>query len=153
MTEPGHLAGDAMTDVKQTDWTQPVEVDDIEIAFPALGLQRMPAYDEIPDDFRDGNWRRHPDNPAAKWLDFQSDWFANGWMWARMTPRSGVDPFAAMRHLHCIQGSYAPKHEHKMAGVAYLASLWFEDILAPEDVELNRPAWAAWTTNEEESDD
>jgi hypothetical protein len=31
--------------------------------------------------------------------------------------------------------SFEPKHEHKIEGVAYLMSQWFEKILIPQDKE------------------
>jgi hypothetical protein len=39
-----------------------------------------------------------------------------------------VDGELAIRHLQVIQASFEPKHEHKEAAVAYLASLWFTDF-------------------------
>jgi hypothetical protein len=42
--------------------------------------------------------------------------------------KEGVDGNLAFRHLSAIQRSFTPKHEHKEAAVAYLASLWFEDV-------------------------
>jgi len=40
----------------------------------------------------------------------------------------GVDGGLAIRHLQVIQASFEPKHEHKEAAVAYLASPWFTDF-------------------------
>jgi len=130
----------------QTDWSQPTDADAVELAFPAHGVSRMPDYEDIPEEFRNRNWRRGGDG-AAKWLDFQSEWFAKGFAFARLTPRDDVSPFVASNHLKAIQGSFEPKHEHKVAGVAYLASLWFDDVVPIEDVEKNRPAWSRWYLN------
>lgn len=42
--------------------------------------------------------------------------------------KDGIDGDTAVRHLRAIQGSFAPKHEHKMEAVAYLASRWFTKV-------------------------
>ena len=99
-----------------TDWSCPQPVTDIDLAFPARALELMPPADQIPAVDR-------------KWLDFQHDWFMNGLPDdCEIDLMPGIDGNEAMRHLRVIQGSYAPKHQHKQAAVAYLASLWFRDI-------------------------
>lgn len=95
---------------------QPIEVTDVQLAFPANVSQLMPAYEQIPVEFRRGE---------SEWVDWQSQWFYHG-IKKLPTPKPGVDLDKAIRHLRCIQGSFEPKHEHKQAAVAYLASLWFE---------------------------
>lgn len=75
----------------------------------------LPKYDTVPDEFK------RQSNPWVKW---QMDWFYEGlkrWPVAK----EGIDLNAAMAHLKAIQSSWEPQHEHKEAGVAYLASLWF----------------------------
>ena len=37
----------------------------------------------------------------------------------------GVDFKQAHAHISVILGSFEPKHEHKIAGCAYLESMWF----------------------------
>lgn len=81
----------------------------------------MPVYNEIPDEFKSLNKQN-------KWLQFQSDWFYRGLENLKITTKDGIDKTVALRHLAEIQRSWAPKHEHKMAAVAYLASLWFDDV-------------------------
>lgn len=99
-----------------TDFSKPHPVTEIDLAFPARALELMPAMADIP-------------KVDAKWLAFQSDWFAFGLPDdTEMDLQPGIDGNEAMRHLRVIQSSYAPKHEHKVAAVAYLASLWFVDV-------------------------
>jgi hypothetical protein len=80
-----------------------------------------------------------------KWLNFQRTWFYSGLpatLQVALRTNDGVkvDGEKAFRHLHVIQGSFAPQHEHKEAAVAYLASLWFEDV-----------AWEGFDLEEEAS--
>lgn len=79
-------------------------------------MEILPPYSEIPDEFKRGS------NPWAEW---QGEWFYSG-LKKLPTPKAGIDLDLAMKNLACVQGSFEPKHEHKQAGVAYLASLWFE---------------------------
>lgn len=107
---------------QKTDWTKPQNVDDVLLAFPADVYPLMPPYEDIPEEFRDANG----DN---KWLQFQRDWFYGGLSAdTDVDLKDGVDGTMAFRHLKAIQRSFQPKHEHKVAAVAYLASLWFNDI-------------------------
>ncbi len=94
------------------------EVRDLDIAFPASVSHLMPAYRDIPTDFEN--------RPA--WEDLASRWFFSGLKGAVFLPKEGVDTSKALRHLQCIMGSFEPKHEHKMLGVAYLLSQWFKEI-------------------------
>jgi hypothetical protein len=106
-----------------TDWTKPVPVSDIELAFPAHALDFMPPRDECEAGLDALSRER-----KEKWLRFQGDWFYKGLSKeAQFSMKDGIDGNLAFRHLKVIQGSFAPKHEHKMAAVAYLASLWFND--------------------------
>ena len=105
----------------------PVDIDDVNRAFPASVKHLMPPYDQIPDDF----WSM---NNRTKWNDLQATWFYKGLPpKTKFIPKEGVDKDKALRHLGTIQGSFEPSHEHKAAAVAYLMSLWFEDIKLPKD--------------------
>ena len=81
----------------------------------------MPKMNDIPKEFRNMNSRN-------KWNRFQQDWFFNSVPGLQVWPKEEIDPEKALQHLSGIQRSYEPKHEHKVASVAYLASLWFDDI-------------------------
>lgn len=105
------------------DWTKPAEVDDITLAFPASVVGTLlPPMAEIPEMFHE--WR--PADPdARRWTDLADTWFALG-LNGYFVPKEGIDSEAARRHLRAVMGSFEPKHEHKIAGVAWLMSLWFE---------------------------
>lgn len=103
-------------------FTKPTVIDDVTLAFPANVVKDlMPAYADIPAQFRPGS------GGNTMWNRFQSDWFYGGIQVSRMIPKPGIDKNVALRHLKAINGSYEPKHEHKEAAVAYLASLWFTE--------------------------
>lgn len=108
----------SVTSKLEENWAQPKAVTDLDVALGAGALALMPARDEIPQEFH---------HQTCPWVKFQSDWFSRGLRRSSITPKDGVDMTAALRHLSAIQGSWEPKHEHKMAGVAFLASLWFDD--------------------------
>lgn len=101
---------------------EPVETSQVLRAFPGDIDHLLPAYEDIPEEFK------RLENP---WVKFQRDWFFRG-----LSPdtqfgsREGIDAERAYYHLACIQRSYEPKHEHKEAAVAFLASLWFVGIKA-----------------------
>jgi hypothetical protein len=99
---------------------QPTPVDKLTLAFPANVSHLMPQMSEIPAQFRDPNSR-------TKWITFQRDWFYGGISTSKLVPKKDIDLQAVLRHLSVIQGSYEPKHEHKEAAVAYLASLWLDE--------------------------
>lgn len=104
-------------------WAKPSpDVTGLDTAFGARDLANlMPAYGDIPAEFkRDRN----------TWVRFQQEWFFCGIAGATVETRDGVDAKAALRHLKAIQSSWEPKHEHKEAAVAYLASLWFVRVAA-----------------------
>lgn len=101
------------------DFTKPSVLDDVSVAFGGCDVRDlMPSYQDIPMEFRQHN--------GTKWNRFQSDWFYAGINPAGLIAKEGIDKNAALRHLKAINGSFAPKHEHKEAAVAYLASLWFD---------------------------
>lgn len=105
--------------LNEDDWAEPQEVSDVLMAFPGDVMHLMPAYEDVP-------------TVDAKWSIFQSHWFLHGLSGdTAINYKDGIDPNKAMRHLACIQGSFEPKHEHKAAAVAYLASRWFNDWHLP----------------------
>jgi hypothetical protein len=97
---------------------RPIDVNDLDLAFGGDVKTLMPSYDAIPDDFKRGS------NPYVR---FQQQWFYSGLKKEQIpAAKQGIDQKKALRHLGAIQGSFQPKHEHKEAAVAYLASLWLE---------------------------
>ena len=110
-----------------SDWTKPTEVSDLDIAFGANALDYMPPRQECEDALKALGKR------GQEWRDFQREWFFHGLPGeTEFEPKDGIDPKAAFRHLRVIQGSFAPKHEHKEAAVAYLASLWLKKVKIPK---------------------
>ena len=95
------------------------EVDAVSAAFSTTVAHLMPAYLDIPEEFRLGH---------TKWNRMFSDWFFMGATNIKYTPKPGVESGKAMRHIKAIMGSFEPKHEHKEAAVAYLLSQWFDDV-------------------------
>lgn len=77
----------------------------------------LPAMGDIPKEFH------HRDN---QWNKFICNWFYNGLKeWPVAV--EGVSSKQAVAHIKVILGSFEPKHEHKITGCAYLASLWFKE--------------------------
>ena len=103
-----------------SDFNKPTNVSTLDTAFGTRAMELMPTYKDIPDEFK----KQH--NPFVKW---QQKWFFSG-LKKEDIPKAkeGIDQNQALRHLAAIQNSFDPPHEHKEAGVAYLASLWFEPI-------------------------
>lgn len=106
---------------------KPIEVSKADQVFGGRVDDILPAWKDIPEEFKNNN---HP------WCKWQSDWFYEG-LKKYPVPNDGVDLDSALSNLACVQGSWSPKHEHKVAGVAYLASLWFS---SPDGEEIKQPA-------------
>jgi hypothetical protein len=96
----------------------PTKVTDVFLAFPADVTNMMPKWEAIPDEFKRG---------STMWNRFFNDMFHVGIKNVEMSPKTGIDPKLAFRHIKAISGSFQPKHEHKEAAVSYLLSQWFED--------------------------
>jgi hypothetical protein len=93
---------------------KPADTDMLDLAFGRIdGL--LPAMKDIPEEFF---------HARGVWCKWQEDWFYSG-LKRYPIPKDGIDIKRAMAHLKAIQSSWSPQHEHKQAGVAYLASLWF----------------------------
>jgi hypothetical protein len=94
----------------------PVEVTGLDMAFGGKAMKILPAYKEIPDEFKRG---KHPAR------DFASNWFFKG-LSEKPKAKPGIDRDLALANLKACLVDFEPKHEHKVDGVAYLASLRFE---------------------------
>lgn len=95
------------------------EVDAVDAVFGgSKAIEIMPKMKDIPRDYPS----------RKKWEKVMSDWFFQGLKDAKWTPKAGVDTKKALMAIKTVMGSYAPKHEHKSAAVAYMLSEWFEDV-------------------------
>ncbi|GAB1816077.1 hypothetical protein [Mycobacterium sp. MUNTM1] len=104
-------------------YARPQVVDDVLLAFPAVLGSLLPPFEAIPADYPH----------FREWLEFQNKWFAGKLPTdCEMQPAEGIDAETAGRHLTAIQKSFEPKHEHKMAAVAWLASRWFVHVGTPD---------------------
>ena len=96
------------------------EIDAVSVAFPADALSWMPPMAEIPDEFKRGR---------TEWNQIASKWFFFGLpKTTTFVPKDGVDPAKALRAIQATLGSYAPRHEHKEAAVAYMLASWFKKV-------------------------
>lgn len=110
----------------ETKWTKPPKLSAVDVAFPAH-VDWLPPFAEIPAPFRE--WHN-------QWGRLIARWFFEGpdmeWIERLVPATPDINKDDALRALQSLLGSFEPKHEHKMAGAAYLASLWFDDpALAP----------------------
>lgn len=81
-------------------------------------LEIMPKWEDIPDDFPN----------RRKWEKVMNDWFFLGLKNARWMPKEGVETKKALAAIVTVMRSFAPKHEHKQAAVAFMLSEWFLDV-------------------------
>jgi hypothetical protein len=99
----------------------PPDVSDLDLAFPSNAMDWLPAWEDIPEGFKGSG------NPWAQQVGL---WFFKGpdkaWL-ERIVPKDGIDRNKALRTIQATLGSFAPKHEHKTAGVAYMLASWFTD--------------------------
>jgi hypothetical protein len=100
-------------------FASPMPVSDLDLAFGGKVEDLMPPYREIPETFR--NWNERHSKLAGRW-------FYEGIDKNAIKAKAGIDESAAWKHMAAIMSSWAPKHEHKMAGVAYLMSRWFDIV-------------------------
>ena len=120
-----------MTDIEWlTEPYRPVEIEPILLAFPASVQHLMPSPEGIPDRFwRSRQVQRNP------WTDLFDQWFFRELSEeVEFHAAEGLDAKIAFHHLLAVMRSYQPKHEHKEAAVAYLASLWFSKVVDGEKV-------------------
>lgn len=99
----------------RSNFDQPHAVSDAQRAFPA---RVVGSYLPPPEWFTE-------DGVPAAWGNFAEALFAGIASDISLIPRDGVDPAAAWDHATMILGSYQPKHEHKISGVAWLLWHWF----------------------------
>jgi hypothetical protein len=134
-TDSVHLENDSVQGRTAPASRLPIEVSRLDMAFGGKVNEILPPYSEIPDEFK---------SERSPWVKWQQDWFFSG-LTRWPVAKDGIDLGRAMANLAAVQGSYAPQHEHKQAGVAYLASLWFSS----PDGELTSKAAATQPTTGE----
>ncbi len=107
---------------------KPKVLTDLQVAFSANVSDLMPSRSQIPKDFDMYS------NTRNSWVRTTERWFFSGLpKGTTFKPKPGIDGNTAVRHLKAILGSFEPKHEHKIAAVAYLLSEWFEAINIPDN--------------------
>ena len=107
------------------DYSKPSDVDNLTAAFPGNLDGLLPPLSVIPEKYANPNIAF---NSNDKWVRFQGDWMFRGIPdSSQPKPKRGIDEAKAWKHLSAIQNSFEPKHEHKVAAVAWLASLWFKN--------------------------
>lgn len=99
----------------------PQEVTGLDIAFGTKAMKLLPPMSEIPQEF-------HAFRGNSKWLKVVNDWFYHGLKNIVWKPKDGISQPMAVAHIRVCMGSFEPQHEHKVAGCAYLLSLWFDDV-------------------------
>lgn len=100
---------------------KPADLSMIDVVFGAADRVEslLPAYKDIPKEF--DHWH-HPLQRVA------SAWFFNGVNATSWVAREGISKEAAIRHVQAVIGSFGLKHEHKMAGVAFLLDQFFSKV-------------------------
>ena len=84
-------------------------------------IKHLPLMEEIPDEFKEYN--------GTVWNKIISRWFFSGLPDATVFyPKESIVAENAIAAIGAILVSFAPKHEHKEAGAAYLLSEWFEKV-------------------------
>lgn len=103
------------------------EVDRASVAFGDIG--HMPKWHDLPEEFRRGCFS-HP------WCKVAEEWFFSGGKGdgagnivigkTTLLPKEGVDKNKALAAVKAVLASWEPKHEHKIAGVGFMLSEWFD---------------------------
>ena len=102
-----------------------MEVPEVSLLDVTMGnIKHLPRWDSIPEEFQDN---RHPLCKVMQSLFFEGGRMSDHGYF----PKEGVDAGKATAALGAILSSFEPKHEHKIAGAAYLASQWFEKRAKP----------------------
>jgi len=109
---------------------KPKETNALDMAFGPKNINNyLPSMESLPKEFRRGS--------NNKWNKIVTTWFFEGLpKETKFIPKPDIDTNMALQHISCILRSFAPQHEHKEAGCAYLLSLWFEDVMIPNKKEI-----------------
>ena len=98
-------------------FARPLPVTGVDTVFGGDISKLMPQYRDLPEEFRR---ERDPFSPLV------NKWFFSGLDHKTLKAKEGIDRNAAFAHCKAIMVSFEPSHEHKVAGVAWLMSKWFE---------------------------
>ena len=96
---------------------RPMSVSAPETVFGGSCRKLLPVHDSLPEEFR---------TERDTWCRVVSRWFFHGLDSKSLVAKPGIDHTAALAHCTAIMRSWEPKHEHKIRGVAFLMSKWFE---------------------------
>ncbi len=99
------------------DFAKPREVSAVQRAFPA----------SVVGDWLPPRAWFEEDGVPQSWLNFVHGIFSGGVADIALIPKLDISPELAWDHATMILGSYEPKHEHKVEGVAWLLWHWFEE--------------------------
>jgi hypothetical protein len=103
-----------------SQWNNPKPVTDLDLAFPSHVIgSYLPLEKDIPKEF----WKCHNtfnEMSESIFLGTTANW--------GFQLNQGIDLEMFKRHIKTCLGSFEPKHEHKIAGVAYLLSLWCSEV-------------------------
>lgn len=97
-------------------------------AFPAhVTGTLLPELTDIPADF----------DQQQRWTSFATSLAVGNWDGhdPALIKRDDVDSELAWAHITTVLGSFQPRFEHKVAGVAWLLSLWFRDVVPCSEIE------------------
>lgn len=92
------------------------EVDDVEMAFSTT--KHLPPWSVLTEQERRG------DGPYCDCV--QHLFFMGGKITDHLTPKPGADVAKITRLFRALAGSFEPKHEHKIGGIAHLLAQWFD---------------------------
>ncbi|EGT5675337.1 hypothetical protein AGJ34_20420 [Cronobacter dublinensis subsp. dublinensis] len=97
---------------------KPIEVSQLNMVFGGMPMKILPPYDIIPDEFK---------TSKNVWHDLINHWFYKGLSREQFpTPKPDIELGLALANIQACLVCREPKHEHKIAGAAFLADLWFE---------------------------
>lgn len=101
----------------------PQKTTSADLALGASNLAKfLPDFDDLPREFQ------REQNP---WCRIVDSWFCSGVNVKSWVAKQGIDKSEAIAHCKAIMASFEPSHEHKIAGVAFLLSQWFEPLNEP----------------------
>lgn len=115
------------------DWSKPMDVDQVTLAFPANGPDYTPGKEDMTEDFwlnpSSPDARLHHDAAHALFDRFHGS--GSGLSRFQLNLREGIDNDRVDRHLQVVLRSFALKHEHKISGAAWLMKQWMHVSRAP----------------------